>query len=229
MSRQLFADGAVRSVEAVNRAQLKEQGWTIVHGITSQLDLLAVALSVGRPKSSPTGEIVKLLIPRLSEESRDRTLSGTYGTGQFPLHTDTAFWPLPSRYLVFRATGDIRRATTLLSFAALLEKLGTDFRRLAERSIWSATTHRKAFYCSMVFKVGNERCWRYDSQCMSPANKAASQVRRILDTRLAEIRETELYWTEGTSVVVDNWKVLHGRGPMPVAERQRTLERIYVE
>ena len=213
----------------MNRAQLKEQGWTIVHGITSQLDLLAVALSVGRPKSCPTGEIVKLLIPRLSEESRDRTLSGTYGTGHFPLHTDTAFWPLPSRYLVFRATGDIRRATTLLSFAVLLEKLGTDFRRLAERSIWSATTHSKAFYCSMVFKVGNERCWRYDTQCMSPANKAASQVRQILNTRMAEIRETELYWTKGTSVVVDNWKVLHGRGPMPVGERQRILERIYVE
>ena len=201
----------------------------IVPGITSQSRLLEVAWAIGRPKMSPAGEVIKLLTPRIAVESRARTLSATYGRGPFPLHTDTAFWPVPCRYLIFRATGDVRRPTTVLSFAELLENLGTKFRSLAEQSIWLARTRERAFYCSMTFRVGNERCWRYDSQCMFPVNNAASQVEQILGRQIPGIEETDLEWEDDIAVVMDNWKVLHGRGPMPLDEKQRILERIYVE
>jgi hypothetical protein len=36
------------------------------------------------------------------------------------LHTDTAFWALPARFLVMRATGDKRRTTRVCPFDELL-------------------------------------------------------------------------------------------------------------
>jgi alpha-ketoglutarate-dependent taurine dioxygenase len=213
----------------MDRAELQGQGWTVVRGVTSQTKLMDLARAIGRPKPSPTGELIKLLTPRPAAESRIRTLSAEYGEGEFPLHTDTAFWPLPSRYLIFRAVGDLRRPTVILSFSKLLQELGTEFRNLAERSIWSSKTPERAFYCSMTFKVGDERCWRYDSQCMFPVNTAAVQVAQVLRSRMPAIRKGDLDWSEGIALVLDNWKILHGRGPMPVGEKYRILERIYVE
>jgi hypothetical protein len=213
----------------MDRQRLEQYGWTVAQNVASQSELLELASAIGRPKASPTGKLIRSLIPRLASESTVQTLSAKYGTGRFPLHTDTAFWPVPCRYLVFRAVGDIRRATTILSFARLLETFGTKFRGLAERSIWLARTPGRAFYCSMIFKVGQKSCWRYDSQCMFPVNNAASEVADILNLGMSGIGETDLEWSEGIAVVMDNWKVLHGRGPMPFGEQRRILERIYVE
>jgi hypothetical protein len=201
----------------------------MVPGITSQSKLLELARSFGRPKPSPTGDLVKLLTPRLSTDSRPQTLSAVYGRGEFPLHTDTAFWPVPSRYLIFRAIGDLRRPTTILGVGELLQGLGIEFQNIAERSIWSVRTPQAAFYCSMTFMVGSDRCWRFDSRCMFPVNKHAAQVLEIVGSRMSDIRNVEVNWSAGIGLVLDNWRVLHGRGPMPVGETSRILERVYVE
>jgi alpha-ketoglutarate-dependent taurine dioxygenase len=60
-------------------------------------------------------------------------------------------------------------------------------------------------------------------------NRAAVHVDQFLRLGFAEIEERELEWTQGVAIVMDNWKVLHGRGAMPNGEKQRILERIYVE
>jgi alpha-ketoglutarate-dependent taurine dioxygenase len=201
-----------------------------VPDVRSQSRLLEVARSIGRPVLSPTGELIKKLYPRNAEpRSRRRTLSSVYGTGNFPLHTDTAFWPLPVRYVVFRATGDIRRGTTILTFATLASKLGTQFQSIAERSVWVSHTPQASFYCLMMFASGGDQCWRYDPHCMRPANDSALRVNEILKNSPPGNMEFSLNWAEDTALVVDNWKTLHGRGAMPINEQQRVLERIYVE
>jgi alpha-ketoglutarate-dependent taurine dioxygenase len=214
----------------VDHRELQERGWTIVPDVRTQSRLLEVARSVGRPVLSPTGELIKKLYPHNAEaKSNRRTLSVVYGMDKFPLHTDTAFWPLPCRYIVFRATGDIRRGTTILTFATLVSKLGIEFQSLAERSVWVSHTPQASFYCLMIFSAGGERCWRYDPHCMQPANKSALQVNEILKSSPLCDMESSFIWAEETALVVDNWKTLHGRGPMPANEQLRVLERIYLE
>jgi hypothetical protein len=71
--------------------------------------------------------------------------------------------------------------------------------------------------------------WRYDAQCMEPANRAAKRVNEVIKEKLAEGIKDHIDWTQHSVTVIRNWNVLHGRGPMPVNEHCRLLERIYVE
>jgi hypothetical protein len=39
----------------------------------------------------------------------------------------------------------------------------------------------------------------------------------------------QIDWTDGRVLVLDNWRVLHGRGPANVAvKKQRALERVLI-
>jgi hypothetical protein len=213
----------------LDRSELERRGWTNVEGIQGNSDLLELARSIGRPRLAPTGELIKRLTPRPSVDSGMRTLSRSFGMGTFPLHTDTAFWPLPCRYLVFRATGDVRRRTTLMTFSRLLEGFGPLELALIQNSIWLARTPSRSFYCSMMFRSGQETVWRYDAQCMEPVNKAAGQINEVIKEKLTRGIKDYIDWTQHSVSVIHNWSVLHGREPMPDNEHCRLLERIYVE
>ena len=210
-------------------SELNTCGWKCVKGITSRAELLELARSLGRPVPSPTGELVKELRPTPRANARAGTLSYTYSTGSFPLHTDTAFWPVPTKYIVLRARGDFRRPTKVLNFADLFCERNNDFCASAERSIWITRTPSKSFYCSMKFQSGEATGWRYDCQCMSPVNNAALKVRQSLSSLLTDTRCDYIQWSADVALVLCNWEVLHGRGPAPSNENGRILERIYVE
>ena len=154
-----------------------------------------------------------------------------YGTGPFPLHTDTVFWPIPVRYVILRATGDTRRPTTVMSFSQLIQECGMGFSALAEKSVWlvgKTSEKLKKFYCSLRFHNGHSFGWRYDADCMSPANAAAVAAHAILRPLVASGRGDCINWSSGRAVVLSNWHVLHGRGPEPAAEGVRIIERLYV-
>jgi hypothetical protein len=212
----------------LDHLELESRGWTAIDGVPPD-GLLEIAEQLGRPVVGPTGEPVKKLVPMDAVDAKALTLSATYGKGRFPLHTDTAFWPTPCRYLIFRVAGDFRRETTLLSFSRMFMALGGEFYDLAGRSIWITKGPAQSRYCSMTFRVGKDQHWRYDRQCMTPANRAASQVEEIMASAAYFAQIESVSWHEGLVLIVSNWKAMHGRGPMPAAEGSRVLERIYVE
>jgi alpha-ketoglutarate-dependent taurine dioxygenase len=46
-----------------------------------------------------------------------------------------------------------------------------------------------------------------------------------------ELRHAEMHahqWTPGVALLVDNWRVLHGRGTSPLPDYDRVLERIVI-
>jgi hypothetical protein len=208
---------------------LKGHGWGVVRNVKSQAELLMLAGSLGRPIASPSGDFVKEIRPTSYENARKGTLSATYSTGPFPLHTDTAFWPVPARYVVLRTRGDIRRDTTLLKFQDILSAGPPELTTLVDRSIWVVRTAQRRFYCSMRFRMGNAAGLRYDAQCMIPANDAAVNVRRTWSAALRNSCAQCIQWSNDMAIVLCNWEVLHGRGPAPPNETERILERIYVE
>ncbi len=213
----------------VNCTQLKACGWTCVSGITNRTELLELARTIGRPVPSPSGELAREITPTPQAAARKGTLSDAYSTGSFPLHTDTAFWPVPSRYVLLRARGDLRRHTTVLPFADLFREGTADLCALVDRSVWLVRMPCGSFYCSMKFRSVDGIGWRYDSQCMNPANGAARSLKEMLDLMLSHGRAHKIDWTGDLAVILSNWHVLHGRGPSPPHENGRILERVYVE
>jgi alpha-ketoglutarate-dependent taurine dioxygenase len=216
-------------VSLEHREQLIQRGWaTIVEAITED-DMLSVAWDLGQPTPSPTGELIKVLVPTLAADAPHQTLSSQYGTGSQPLHTDTAFWPVPVRYVVLSVRGDKRRATELLSFDDATSALGTSERSLVDRSVWRARPGVGNFYCSMRFQCDGTRGWRFDPITMVPINAAALTLQPALDHILRwHDQRMSISWTDISCIIIDNWRVLHARGAPPVNEGHRQLFRIYV-
>src|ERR1700733_14506048 len=94
-------------------AELETHGWVCVKNVPDRAEFLELARSLGRPMMSPTGQLIKEIKITSKLLARPGTLSAAHGRGAFPLHTDTAFWPIPARYLMLRIQGDARRPTTV--------------------------------------------------------------------------------------------------------------------
>ena len=172
--------------------------------------------------------MIKEIRVTLESEAAPGSQSSLHGTGRFPLHTATVFWPIPVRYVVLRVIGDTRRPTTVLPFAQLLRESGGRVATLAERSVWLAGAKSRPFYCSMKFTHNGVSGWRYDADNMSPANDAANEVDQVLRRLVASGIGDHIQWSGETAVVLANWHVLHGRGPEPMNEGVRIVERLYV-
>jgi hypothetical protein len=85
------------------RETIEDRGWASIPGVNGASDLLQLAMSLGKPVENARHELISELRVATSAEARPSTLSATFGTGTFPLHTDTAFWPNPAKFLVMLA------------------------------------------------------------------------------------------------------------------------------
>lgn len=209
---------------------LEDRGWACVPDITGASDLLRLATSLGKPVRNAHHALISELRVAASVEARPMTLSAIFGTGAFPLHTDTAFWPTPAKFLVMLATGDIRRTTTVCSLRRILDSGGTTLMNLIEKSVWIVRGKDGNHYGQMTLSTKGIRSGvRFDRQCMKPANASAKEVAAYFDTDDCAAIVEHLEWRPQTAVVISNWHTLHGRGSRPVDEQQRILQRIYVE
>jgi len=208
--------------------ELQTRGWAIVEGIESSADLLELGMALGYPVPSPNGEMVKEIRITKEEKAMPGSQSALYGTGPFPLHTDTVFWPTPVRYVILRGYGDTRRPTTLMSFSEMLRRCGAGAAAMAANSIWTVREGSRRFFCSLKFRLGGLVGWRYDADLMSPANHAAIAIRQMFEPIAKGEVTDRIFWSGNTALVLSNWQVLHGRGPEPSDEGPRIVERLYV-
>jgi hypothetical protein len=208
---------------------LNEKGWIEIQGIIGASDLIKIGNGLGTLIPGPNGEIIKEIKRKEKEESLQGSQSSIYGHGRFPLHTDTVFWPLPARYVIFYATGDVRRPTTFMKFSNLLPKNDPAFIRLAQKSIWYVGPKTNRFYCSMIFKYDGNYYWRYDSDLMTPVNQAAIEINKILRPLVFSTNIDSVNWTGSNAVIISNWTILHGRGDQPQNEGDRIIHRLYIK
>lgn len=225
-----FVNGAPLLPSNPIRREAEERGLASVKGVDDESSLLELAKSLGNPIRNSSGDFLRELRVTPCTVARPNTLSATFGTGSFPLHTDTAFWPLPARFLIMRAIGDNRRPTTVCPFRELITLGGERLTTAIRKSVWLLRGPTRSIYCEMAFRARNDcRGFRYDRQCMTPGNPAAQEVDEYISSELPESVVQQVSWSTGTAIVVANWQSLHGRGPEPPREQERILQRIYVE
>jgi hypothetical protein len=204
------------------------RGWMPIGNVASEAELLNVAQQIGQPIKGANGKFIAELTPKEVLDANPLTLSESFGTDRFPLHTDTAFWSIPAKYLLMRLVGDYRRTTLILPFSAVVRRLGNRFAASSECSVWTVKTPASINYCSFRFRSRSTVGRRYDSQCMNPVNDAAKET----DYRMREIIWTEdcerVRWSECNTILVSNWESLHGRGAAPDSEGQRLIQRVYI-
>jgi hypothetical protein len=185
-----------------------------------------LATSIGVPVTNSTGPLIKRLRPLHPHEAPAGTLSSIYGTSSFPFHTDTAFWTVPAKFVLLRAIGDLRRATCVCTFHELF-KLG-DLEDVARESVWTVPQKNGSVYCTMTVRDGSEAGYRYDKDCMSPKNRAATYLSEQFTRIFSCFKGHIVKWTPGKVLILSNWLALHARDASPIDEGERTIERIYV-
>ncbi|WP_194933748.1 Fe(II)-2OG oxygenase family protein [Pseudomonas neuropathica] len=170
---------------------------------------------------------VQTLKPRESSDLDLQTYGGVYGRNEFPLHSDYAHWGSPPHFLMLRCLeGTPSVSTYLLPASDILEHADG----LAERAV---VVPRRAqpgrMLCPMpvCFRDGGYAGLRWDYLFLKPLNQAAIRVGESIKS-IQDIRRIDVCLADpGDTLIIDNWRMLHGRSSVPSATHRR-LERIYV-
>lgn len=175
-----------------------------------------------KPKNMP---LVQTLKPR-SVEEKDNTYSGNYGYGMFPFHTDMAHWVKPPRFFMLRCSFPSGITTNILHHEKLLQKLDVN---LTSRALFKP--RRKVDGKIHLLRFLSNDLMRWDSLFIVPANKKGEQLKAGLESELTCVSYDKIALDQvGKCILIDNWKVLHGRGPtIEGGNSSRVVERVYFE
>ena len=207
---------------------LKVNGWTEFRSGSSDTELISIALKIGNILKHPNGQNVFTLKPKLEYEAIKGTFSNRYGLNDFPLHTDTAFFERPARYILMHSIKANGCDTTILSKINFWDSLTQSDKKKAERAVYLIKTNCAKFYTSFLFQENGTRGIKYDPSCMFPANKYAKEFDLKFQEILSKTKPLSLKWTDGKTIIIDNWINLHGRKSAK-KDINRQLKRIYID
>jgi L-asparagine oxygenase len=172
---------------------------------------------------------VQTLVPRERDEVDLNHYSGNYGFREFPLHTDLAHWAVPPHYFILRCLiGSEHVLTNALSWRSITERIDI---ALLRRAVFTARKHRIG--SSGLFRAYSTRngqdILRWDPLFLRPLNTAAENVASTMinsgwDTSIRRI----LLRNPSDTLIVDNWRILHGRSAVSDEGTRRQIERVYL-
>lgn len=187
--------------KAIEAAQ--SSGWVAVDlSIEGATRLLGKDWEVVPP--SPTENPVSTLRPTEPNKAPTRSLSAIHGSGRFPLHTDGAHMDEPPDIIILESENPTTVATRLLSFDTLVPDMKT--RQSFAHGIFCVLRGKASFYTSAY----TMRRLRYDAGCMKPCDQRS----RSVSERVAQLESQAVQMNltgKGSSLVIDNRLVLHGR------------------
>ena len=169
---------------------------------------------------------IERLTPRSSVDAPRNSLSGRFGLGAFPLHTDLAHRVVPPRLLILAAAHVVPgSARTILCSAP---PLGPPELDAVASGIFIVANGRQSFLGS-IYQRGRHFL-RFDSACMKPIDSSSREALRLFASVLGSRGVvTEYAWTAGDILIIDNWTTLHGRSAVADISRHRVLLRAYIE
>lgn len=218
-------------------SRVRADGYCFITQLNPDADTQGIAKSLGSvvdiPSLLPNADIESLqtITPKLSSQAQRNSYSSEFGLGIFPLHTDLSHWARPPRYFVLRAiAGAPDVQTILLPATALISVFGTTTLARALVRPRHARSSGELVALPLLFEVDGKQGLRWDNTFVTPLNAAATQVAEFMalarwDCSL-EISVT--FIAPGDTLIVDNWRFLHGRSAVPPGSTNRRLERVYL-
>lgn len=210
------------------RSELIANGFVLRHG-SREADILRIAAMFGTPVAEPRdGVVVKPLRPVEMGAAPQNTLSSRYGTGCFPLHTEAAYWREPPDFLIFYCVGhgSGRQDTLLLDGDPLARGPGSEALRTDP---WIISAGMRPFLCTVLRQGPTDRLSiRFDRDCMRPATMT-SVAKSIVESFVESAKPYSHRWQSGDLLILDNSRMLHGRGAATGVAEGRTLLKVMVK
>lgn len=210
---------------SINLTELKARGWTVLDSDAQESSLLKIGKVLGTPVPPKPGcTLISRLTPTPSSKGK-KTFSTVFGKGKFPMHTDTAHWPKPARYIILCDAGKLHdRPTLIVSGNEILNFFDPSD---VGNAVWKVSGPSGYFPCSLTFSYDGCMGLRYDPLCMECLNASARSI--SANIKRIPIIPKEISWKFGKVVIFDNWRVLHGRGDSKINDvEKRVLLRLMV-
>jgi len=212
------------------RARLHAIGWSVISGANSQLHLheqvKQVAEQLGRLVPGRNQALVEEVIPRSGASAYSSSLSSKFGLRRLPLHTDTAYWPTPCRFLVLACSGEENPVTPTVLLDSRTAALSASELSACRSSPFLISNGRNSFYGCIT--APNRPYLRVDPGCMLPMSPDAEMALALYSAAHNDHLLYRHHWQQGEILLIDNWRVLHGREDVRGAPNTRILLRATV-
>ena len=217
----------VRKMPTAINSELSRRGYVFLRNHQPGLHTVAVALNLGQPLAPWEGGLVRTLIPRA--EATPNTYSGIYGLDRFPFHTDLAHCRTPPRYLLLRCvTGYADVPTLLIDGRALINAVTLD---ILGRAIFKPRRPRDGALALLRLcePTDDGHRLRWDEVFLKPASKIGDIANLRVQEWLATRESMPISLTNTCdTLLIDNWRMLHARSPIPAGREDRVIERVYL-
>ena len=187
--------------------------------------LMAFAQRIGTPLPGRNGKLIEPITPQNEQSAEARSLSAIHGLGEMPLHMDSGHRLKPARLLLIGcvAPGRSRAQTRLVDTRRLI--FTPKEMELLSSAPFLIRTGRRSFYSTILDR--SRPFMRYDPGCMEPIEGRGEEAVNVMQRALAQT-STQLHdWFQGEILMIDNWRMLHGR--TPAAADGRLLLRVGVQ
>lgn len=167
-------------------------------------------------KNRHNEDFVSELRPQSRKAAHPLSLSATTGLGEQPMHTDGAHLRDAPDFVLLWSEKKNATSTRVWEPKRIPEA--------AQNGIF-VVFNGKERWLTQAHSLGKIR---FDPGCMSPADKSAMELSRILiDSPEKEIQH--IHWdVEGKIVIIDNKRLLHGRSSISEGDEGRHLKRLAV-
>jgi hypothetical protein len=225
----------VRKIAASDLEQLadpiSERGWSLRESEGSHPDDIVQALvelgeRLGTRVAARAGSLYEVIQPLSANDAHPRSLSARYGLSTLPFHTELSHRPKPCRYLLLGCVdpGSPAAATLLLDWRTL--GFSQDELAFLEETPVLVRTGRRSFYSTILARGG--AFLRYDPGCLEAVDDRGRRAMQLIHDRAAAAPFDAHHWREGDILIIDNWRVLHGRSPSDQWSGRR-LARILID
>jgi hypothetical protein len=208
----------------IDATLLATRGWvSLTVSLLCESDLreqlLALASGLGTPTATRFGgSLCDTLLPTQPNAAKSRSLSKIHAVGEFPLHMDTAHWLTPCRYVILGCVspGSGSRPIPLNEHQV----------SLLHSTPLRVTSGRNSFFSTILSKT--RPFLRFDPGCMTATTPDGAETIAVLLRHNWHNYIETVHWKSGTVLVMDNWRLLHGRGQANRSDCDRKLLRISI-
>lgn len=206
-------------------------GYALVRGHRPYLPSLDALSEFGQIDTVEGLHSVQTLVPHDLTEAPPNTYSGNFGVAEFPLHTDLAHWAVPPRFLALRCVhGSESVATRLLDGWVLTKQFRPDLLRTILVQPRRPMQNGKQLL-QLLERIESSEHFRlrWDTVYLRPATSHSAELFANVFAFLSRTQPSEFVLLErGDTLIVDNWRCLHGRASAPDSARTRQIDRAYL-
>ncbi|MGH8243898.1 MAG: TauD/TfdA family dioxygenase [Steroidobacteraceae bacterium] len=210
---------------------LGQRGWATYVAASGDAGSVATDLAqigdiLGTRVMGRAGALEEMIEPRDPDDAHPRSLSAQYGLRALPFHVELSHRPRPCRYLLLGCIdpGSPSAVTMLLDWQNL--GFSPEELHLLESAPIFVRTGRRSFYSTIL--SGDHGYLRYDPGCLEAVDERGRAALGLLQHRLAGSSPDNHEWRRGDILIIDNWRVLHGRAPSGYGSGRR-LARILID